>query len=163
MKIGERHIHHNRNGTQIRNSSKPPYNPLLRARPGKIPRRQTQPPLTSSLLCTLQLLNHLFNVLRGCTRNNRIIRVPRIIVYFPDTRQNLKSFFVCEMDSFSCRAKDYEASDARFGEVDGMCGLRCEVDRCSSGVVVGGFAGDEEGWDGDVDPCRRWACHCYER
>ena len=40
-----------------------------------------------------------------------------------------------------------------------MLGLGCDVHGCGGGTVVGGFLGDEECWDGDVDACWWRGCH----
>lgn len=155
-------VHHDWDRTLVRDGCKPLYNALLRTRTREIPRYQTQPPLTPRLLRTLQLLHHLLDILRRRPRNDGVILKPRILKLLPYGREHFESLLVGEMDCFSCGPEHDEATDPGFREVDGVCGLGCEVERGGGGAVVCGGFGDEEGWDGDVDACGRWACHVVE-
>lgn len=54
------------------------------------------------------------------------------------------------MDCFAGGTEEDESFDAGAGEVEGVSCLGWEVEGGGDGGVVGGFAGDEEGWYGDA-------------
>lgn len=152
-------IHQDGNRTLVRDSLKPLDDTILRAGTGKVPRNEDHSPLRAGLLSTLELVDHLLDILGSGPGNDRAVFEAGTLELLLYMREELKSFLIRDVNGFTGAPQNNQTSDSRLCEVDRVGCLCREVERGSDWVIVGGCLRDEEGWNRDVNACWRRSCH----
>lgn len=103
----------------------PIYQTLLRDASSEEARCEHETPLGACFFGQSQLLQCIADALRGCARNERVVRVTSSFHLLADVCNERRAIVVGEGNGFACGAEEHNASDAVLCKVNGMFGLAC--------------------------------------
>lgn len=144
---GDWYSHKDGDRTLVSHGLEPRNDAGLRHSAGEVARSQHHAPLGTGFLGLAQLRDRLLDALGGGAGNDGIVGEAGLIQLGAHARQDLKALSVGDVYRLAGRSQDYEATDTSAGQVDGVGGLRGDVDGGGGGIVVGGRFGGEKGRD----------------
>lgn len=123
-------VHHDGNWALVRNMREPLDNALLRARSCEVSWDEHEAPLRAGLFGAFELIYDLLDVLGGGAGDDGVVFEACVLEGLADGGEDRETLGVAEVDGFAGAAEDHEAFDAGLCEVEGVCGLGVEVERC---------------------------------